>query len=102
MTVDELLSRISSRELTEWRSFSSKEPIGDARSDFQTALLAALIANGSRDPSKKPEPFSPLDFVVDFWREPEDEAESAPNWQGNLSIAEVITVALGGTDNRSV
>jgi hypothetical protein len=99
MPVGELLSRMSSRELTEWEAFTRVEPIGEEREDIRIAILSALIANTSRDIKKKPDPFSPVDFIIDYW-EPVKPVKQEPNWKANLMMAELITIALGGTDNR--
>ena len=64
MTVAELLSRISSAELTEWMAFSMLEPIGHERGDLQAAVVAATMANINRKKGKKP--FKPADFMPKF------------------------------------
>lgn len=46
MTVRELLSRMDSRELSEWMAYEQVTgPLGSERGDFQAALLATVVAN---------------------------------------------------------
>ena len=63
MTVDELLSRISSRELTEWMTFFSMEPWGTEVEDWRAALVTSAVYNVNRDPKKHRKPFEPKDFM---------------------------------------
>jgi hypothetical protein len=64
MTVEELLARISSRELTEWICFFGIEgPAGEERADWRAGLIASTIANANRDPKKRKEPFEPTEFM---------------------------------------
>lgn len=99
MTVEEMLSRMTSHEISEWIAYSTVELIGDDREDYRMANVMALLANINRDPENKPDPFSPVDFMPDFWRREEVE-EHKPDWKRNKGIAELITIALGGKDLR--
>jgi len=45
MTVRDLLSRIDSKELTEWMAWYSVEPFGEARADLRSAIVACVIHN---------------------------------------------------------
>lgn len=69
MTVGELLSRISSRELTEWMAYYSQEPFGEVRGDLQSAIVAAMIANVNRDPKRQRQAFEVEEFMPKFWNE---------------------------------
>lgn len=69
VTVAELLSRIDSRELSEWMAFYKLEPWGDERADLRIAILASLYANANR--KKGQAPFKPSDFIPRF--EPPEE-----------------------------
>lgn len=60
-TVDELLDRVSSRELSEWQAFDACEPIGCWRMDYNFAMLCALFANANR--KKGTQPFKTIDFM---------------------------------------
>lgn len=76
MTVAELLSRISSAELTEWIAFDRLEPFGGFQDEYRTGLVAAMVANTARDEKKKPRPFEPSDFMREpFLGEPTSEDE---------------------------
>jgi hypothetical protein len=98
MTVEEMLLRISSHELSEWKVFASKEPIGQDREDLRMATLASVIANCNRDPEKRPDPFTPVDFLINFWKE--EVEPTIESWKANLQMAEILTAALGGKDLR--
>lgn len=56
MTVAELLSRISSRELTEWQAFYGLEPFGYEVDMFGAAQVSAtLVAINSKKGAKTPQ-----------------------------------------------
>ena len=47
-TVEDLLARITSRELTEWAAFEREYgPLGPERGDWQAALVAHTLAGAS-------------------------------------------------------
>jgi hypothetical protein len=100
MTVAEMMHRMTSAELSGWLAFSSVEPIGDDREDFRMAMLCSLIANVNRDPAKRAEPFTPMDFIVNFWKQPESEPDPDAGWKRNLELARVINEAMGGAPLR--
>ena len=66
MTVGELLERMSAVELDMWQAYAAIEPFGEARADLRMGILASVIANANRDPKRKPDPFTPMDFIPDF------------------------------------
>lgn len=96
MTVAELLSRISSRELTEWMALDAIEPVGDRRLDVLAAIQMALIANINRDRKKRKKPYSAEDFMPQ-WDKPET-AEG--NGARMLSVVEMLNMAFNGEDKR--
>jgi hypothetical protein len=53
MPREEMLSRMSARELAEWRTYDELEPIGAPRADLRSAILAQILANAHRDPKKE-------------------------------------------------
>lgn len=65
MTVNELLIRISSQELSEWLAYYELEPFGEERADLRMGILASVFANANRDP-KKGRAFKPQDFIPSF------------------------------------
>jgi len=81
MTVGELLSRISSRELTEWMAFYRLEPWGAEVDDQRAALVAATVANTwrAKGPPAKVEDFMPR-------REPQP--VQAQSWEDQVRILE--------------
>ena len=46
-----------------WRAFDLLEPIGDTRMDLGFGIVASTLANVNRDEKKRPEPFTPVDFM---------------------------------------
>lgn len=71
----EMLSRMSSRELTEWMAYESIEPFAAERNDQDIAMLTALIANTNRDPKKRSKPFELADFLL-FKEAREEDADA--------------------------
>ncbi len=66
MTVAELLERISSEELEEWRVYDACiEPIGDRRADLRAGVVAATVANCAPSDRER-EPYRPEDFALRF------------------------------------
>lgn len=96
MTVQELLARISSRELAEWAAYFKLEPFGEERADVRAALVAATVANTARNPKKRRRPFTAQDFMPRF----ELKQERRQTWQEQLRIVEMFNLALGGKDLR--
>ena len=92
------LEHISSLELAEWAAEYSIEPFGELRADLQAAIITSMIANANRDPAKKREPFSPVDFMPNF-DEPVIE-KKRQTWQEQLALAEMYNAAWGGVDLR--
>jgi hypothetical protein len=64
MTVEELLNRMSARELVSWQAYSMIEPFGEERADLRAGIIAATIANVNRKKGRKP--YKPSDFMVEF------------------------------------
>ena len=88
MTVEELLSRMSSRELTEWAAYEEiAGPVGPARSDLQAGIIAATVANVHRSKGK---PATPSDFIPTWDRRPQTPEEQ-------LRIVLALNKAFGGT-----
>lgn len=54
---------MSSTELTEWIAYYSIDPFGNYREDLRMGISASLAANISRDSKRRPEPFTPQDFM---------------------------------------
>mgnify|MGYP000046381597 CR=1 FL=1 len=94
MSVAELLSRISSRELSEWMAFYELEPFGDERADLRAGIVASTVANANRDP-KKSKPYAPQDFLPRFEGGRGDEA---PGWQKLLAKVKMLHAAFGGKE----
>lgn len=95
MTVQELLARISSRELAEWAAYFSLEPFGEERADLRSAIVAATMANTARDPKKRRRAFTPPEFMPRF------ERRQPQTWEQQLRIVEMFNIALGGKDVRA-
>lgn len=92
MTVGELLSRITSEELTEWMAYEQVTgPLGAERDDILMAILAATIANTNR--GKRGRRARPKDFLPTW-----DQARKVMPWQDMLAAVKRINAQLGGTD----
>lgn len=92
MTVAEMLSRISARELNEWVAFERLEPFGADAMFLGHAITASTIANAFR--GEKQEPFMISEFMPPFkGKEPQSPSEQ-------LQFAEMLTYGLGGKDLR--
>lgn len=60
MTVEELLGRISSQELTEWMAYAQVEPFGAEIENWRFGMLAAVHVNLANPRAKaKPDDFVP-------------------------------------------
>lgn len=62
MTVREMLTRIDSRELTEWVAYYNMNPWGPERADLNAGIIASTVANCHATKGK----FRPRDFMVDY------------------------------------
>lgn len=76
MTVRELLTRIDSRELSEWMAYYEVEPWGAEPADYRTGIVASTVANTARDPKQKKDPFLPKDFIPRYGLPPEAEPQT--------------------------
>lgn len=66
-----MLRQLSYRQLMEWQTFDSLEPvIGPERGDYQAAIICASVANlfsaATRGKGKQPKVFRVGDFLLDF------------------------------------
>jgi hypothetical protein len=82
-------------------AYASIEPFGALRDDLQAATIAAVVANTARDSDKKPDPFTPIDFIPDYWGE-RVEVDQHQTWQEQKAIIEALNAAMGGKDDRTV
>jgi hypothetical protein len=114
MTVAEMLTRVSSCELTEWAAFYALEPFGEERADLRAGIISATVANVNR--GEKQEPLAAADFMPKFDREvdeemadeeaaSDDESEAVPEdpeaWREMLKRVEAMNAAFGGYDLRT-
>lgn len=82
-------------EFVEWLAYYQAEPFGGVRSDMQTAVVAALIANANRNPKKRKQPFKPAEFLPDWW---DERRREGPQHAANL-LAKFRMLA-GGDDGE--
>jgi hypothetical protein len=90
MTVSELLSRSSSRELAEWNAYYGLEPFGEERADLRAGIVAATLANVFREKSAKA--YKPVDFMPQF------DKPQQQDWQTMLAQVKMINAAYGGKE----
>jgi xanthine dehydrogenase iron-sulfur cluster and FAD-binding subunit A len=89
MTVQELLDRTTSSELSEWAEYERIEPFGDRRADLHAAQICWTLASLHSKKTLKLE-----DFVLDFTpRQPKSPTEL-------LQKVRLINALLGGKDER--
>lgn len=63
MTVEEMLARISSAELTEWMAYEQLAgPLGGRRGDYHAAMVTSAVVNSQRGKGKAPIPLSKFLF----------------------------------------
>ena len=58
-----MLSKMDSREISEWMAYYSMDPFGEVRADYRMAMLACLTANINRGNGQ---PFKVSDFMPEF------------------------------------
>lgn len=76
MTVGEMLTRMSSRELSEWMAYATLEPFGEERADLRAGIVASAVVNVHRTQSDKAA--QPSDFMPTFDEgEPDDDPPEA-------------------------
>lgn len=101
MTVGELLERVSSKELTEWKAFEMLDgPIGEWRDDFRTGQIASTIANRSLGEGETG--YRATDFIPN-WDAPEDlEEEEDPRKKAReqMTVMQRLGEAIKGRGSR--
>ena len=85
---------MSTEELREWEVFDAIEPIGQARSDYQTAYLAYMMAATSPRAKNAKRPRL-KDFTIDWWDPKRSRKPASPT--AMLQFAAALTAAKGGT-----
>lgn len=90
-----MLEEMPAGLLWEWVAFSHVAPFGPERADLRAGIVASVVANSSRNPKKKPKPFSPGDFMPKFER-----PKKVQTWEEQLAIVVELNQALGGQDLR--
>lgn len=94
MTVEELLTRVSSRELTEWKIYADAEGLPGERGDLQAAMISLVMTNLWRDRKRTRRP-KLSEFLPVFWR------KKTQTWEEQLSMVEMLNAAFGGEDRRA-
>lgn len=89
MTVRELLSRIDSRELSEWRAYYGLNPWGPERADLRAGTIASTVANCLTDKG-----FKPSDFMPKYGPVPEEKPKTM---QQLKDAAMKVALMMGGT-----
>jgi hypothetical protein len=69
-TVRQLLTEISSQELTEWAAYYRLEPFGEMLADQRHGIATSVLANVNRDPKQRREPYKAKDFI--YWDQSDD------------------------------
>jgi len=96
MTVAELLSRISSKELLEWMAFEQLEPFGYEIEMLGHAQTACTVWNRLRNPEEEPK--NVQDFMpklkYDTAEKPEQTVEDT------VTAVKLLNITFGGIDKR--
>jgi hypothetical protein len=58
---------MGAREYAHWLALYRVEPWGEDRGDFRMASQMSLQAESNRNRKKRIKPFSPMDFLPDWW-----------------------------------
>lgn len=58
-----MLADLDADEYQDWLAFMKIEMIGPERNDHQAGIITSMLANVNRDPKKRRQPFSALDFM---------------------------------------
>ncbi|GGN46795.1 phage tail assembly protein T [Streptomyces fuscichromogenes] len=91
----ELLARTSSAELTEWMAYEQiAGPLGGARHDILSSVLAAVVANTAR--GKNTRAAQPTDFL------PKWDRARRMDWREMLANVKSLNRRMGGTDTTRV
>lgn len=61
------------RQFRRWLDFYELEPWGDERADLRSGIVASILANVNRDPTKSSS-FSPYDFMPYLLERPKEES----------------------------
>ena len=88
-----MLSRISSKELTEWLAFYELEPFGSEADYLGHAVVASVIANVNKAKGQKP-------FSVEDFMPKRSEGSGVQTEAEMIQIASMFTLGLGGQDLR--
>ena len=94
MTVRELLSRIDSRELSEWFAYYRLNPWGQERADLRAGTIAATVANAMGCGG-----FKPSDFMPTYGPPPEEKPKTLEELK---SAAIRMCMMLGGSVQKKV
>jgi hypothetical protein len=88
MTVDEMLTRISSLELSEWRVYARLYGLRRERADLRAGIVASTLANIHRKKGGKR--FAPADFMPKDRPEPVATAPRGDVTPGSASFANYL------------
>lgn len=93
MSIDEVLTKHSAKQLSEWAAYERiTGPLGAQRFDLQAGIIAATVANAMSGKAKA----VPADFIPKWDRRPLSPEEL-------FSKVKQLNAALGGTSgNHSV
>lgn len=76
-----MLSRMSSREFSEWMIYYELEPFGEERADLRQAMTTSAVHNNLQAKAKNPKYTKPTDFMLFSKNEDEqvDTVEPVPS-----------------------
>lgn len=96
MTVEELLARMSGRELTEWMAYDRIDPFGSERDDLRAGSLASPLVNLWL--AKGETRTRPSDWIMKF--DP-PEPPDPQDWREMRRLLEGLAAAMKGKHTRT-
>ena len=87
---DAMLAEMQPHHLGEWLALYKIDPWGEFRADLRMGIQAAVVANVNRDSKRKPDAYTPADFMPDF----------APQKESLLGKAKAVFAALPATRKK--
>jgi hypothetical protein len=88
-----MLSRLDSRELTEWYADYLAEPWSERRADVRAAIIAQILAEINRDRKRRPTPYR-LDELMAV--PPIETKKKAMPWQAMKMMLKAVSKTIKG------
>ena len=87
------MSRLDSRELTEWYADYLTEPWSERRADIRAAIIAQILAEINRDRKRRPRPYRLDEFMA---VPPPEQKKKAMPWQAMKMMLKAVSKTIKG------